>query len=194
VELQTAVGIIARGMRDNPLHIAALGGDPDARSRRLMRMFTVALPAIFDRGSVLGAFHDDTMAGIAGMVSPGLCQPTMKEKLALLPRILPAVGSGGFGRIARWMAAWSEHDLQESHWHLGPVAIDAHLQRRGIGSRLLEEYCARIDRDYGVGYLETDKAVNVTFYERFGFVTIASASVLNVPNWFMRRAAKGVAD
>jgi hypothetical protein len=52
----------------------------------------------------------------------------------------------------------------------------------------MSEYCARLDRARAVGYLETDKPTNVTFYERFGFETIGSAPVLNTPNWFMRRA------
>lgn len=38
-------------------------------------------------------------------------------------------------------------------------------------------------------YLETDKAVNVTLYERFSFVVIGQEEVLGVPNWFMRRPA-----
>jgi hypothetical protein len=52
----------------------------------------------------------------------------------------------------------------------------------------MREYCARLDSARAVGYLETDKPANVTFYERFGFETIGSAPVLNTPNWFMRRA------
>ena len=190
-DLPPAVGIIARGMRDNPLHIAALGADAEARGARLTRMFTVALPMIVSKGIVLGASLDDTLIGIAGMVPPGRCQRSMKDKLTLLPRVFPAVGGGAFARIGRWMRTWAQHDLKEPHWHLGPVAVDAHLQGKGIGSLLMTEYCARLDRERAVGYLETDKAANVTFYERFGFETVGSAPVLNTPNWFMRRPALG---
>jgi predicted N-acetyltransferase YhbS len=114
----------------------------------------------------------------------------MREKLSLLPRIFPAVGGGAFARVGRWMSTWAEHDPAEPHWHLGPVAVDAHLQGQGIGSLLMTEYCARLDRMRAVGYLETDKPSNVAFYERFGFETTGSATVLNTPNWFMRRAAR----
>jgi hypothetical protein len=54
----------------------------------------------------------------------------------------------------------------------------------------MQECCARLDRLHIAGYLETDKALNVRFYERFGFETIASAPVLDVPNWFMKRNAR----
>jgi ribosomal protein S18 acetylase RimI-like enzyme len=189
-DLPAAVGIVARGMRDNPLHIAALGADAEARGARLIRMFTVALPLVYSKGILLGASQGDTLVGIAGMVAPGQCQPTFMEKLSLMPRFVQAVGGGGFVRVGRWMAAWAQHDLRQPHWHLGPVAVDAHLQGRGIGSALMKEYCARLDGRHVAGYLETDKPANVTFYERFGFETIGSAPVLNVPNWFMKRSAR----
>ena len=52
------------------------------------------------------------------------------------------------------------------------------------------EYCAQIDQTHGVGYLETDKEANVRFYEKFGFQIIAQSTVLDIPNWFMRRPAQ----
>ena len=188
-DLPSAAGIVARGMLENPLHIAALGANAEVRGHRLIRMFSVALPLTFSKGVLLGAFQDDTLLGIAGMVPPGKCQPSMKEKVRLLPRIFPAVGGGAVARVGRWVRIWAQHDPAEPHWHLGPVAVDAPLQGQGIGSLLMRECCARLDRARGVGYLETDKPTNVTFYEKFGFKTTGSAPVLNTPNWFMRRAA-----
>ena len=188
-DLSAAVGIVARGMRDNPLHVAAFGTDAELRGRLLMRMFAVALPFIFSKGVVLGAFDGETLTGIAGMVPPGHCQPSFTEKLGAMPRLVPAVGGGAFARVGRWMSAWAQHDLREPHWHLGPVAVDAHLQGQGIGTLLMTEYCVRLDRAHAAGYLETDKASNVTFYARFGFETIDTTPVLDTPNWFMARKA-----
>jgi Acetyltransferase (GNAT) domain len=76
------------------------------------------------------------------------------------------------------------------------VAVDSHLQGKGLGSALMAEYCARLDGANAVGYLETDRAENVKFYRRFGFQTIAEAPVLNIPNWFMQRdsACRGPAS
>lgn len=189
-DLPLAIGVVARGMRDNPLHIAAFGVDAELRTQRLDRMFAVALPLIQSKGVVLGAFDEGTLVGIAGMIAPGRCQPSLKEKLAVMPRLVPAVSAGAFARVGRWMAIWAQHDLRQPHWHLGPVAVDAHLQRTGIGTVLMNEYCARLDRVHATGYLETDKASNVRFYERFGFETIDEEPVLNTPNWFMKRDAR----
>lgn len=186
-ELPLAAALAARGMRDNPLHIAAFGDDPDIRQQRLARMFAIALPAIPGRGVILGVFDNGTLAGIAGMIAPGRCQPSLADRLWLLPRLVPALGSGPFARVGRWMGEWARRDPRQSHWHLGPVAVDMPLQRRGFGTLLMTEYCARLDRARTIGYLETDRQSNVGFYERFGFETIDSALVLGVPNWFMRR-------
>ncbi len=37
--VEEAVGVLARGMRANPVHVAAFGPDPDRRVRILYRMF-----------------------------------------------------------------------------------------------------------------------------------------------------------
>jgi ribosomal protein S18 acetylase RimI-like enzyme len=189
-DLPAAVGIVARGMRDNPLHIAALGNDANQRTNRLTGMFKVALPLVLSKGLVLGAFDDQTLVGIAGMIAPGHCQPTLMEKLTLTPRVVPAVGFEAAARVRSWLDQWAKYDLRQPHWHLGPVAVDAHLQGTGIGTRLMHEYCSRLDLAHATGYLETDKASNVKFYEKCGFETIASAPVLETPNWFMKRAAR----
>jgi predicted N-acetyltransferase YhbS len=104
------------------------------------------------------------------------------------------VGFTGLARLLDWTRRWAAHDLTEPHWHLGPVAVDSHLQRKGIGSALMVEYCTRLDGANAVGYLETDKPENVKFYRRFGFQTIAEAPVLNIPSWFMRRASSPTSE
>jgi len=189
-DLPSAVGIVARGMRDNPLHIAALGSDANQRINRLTGMFSVALPLVLSKGILLGAFDDETLVGIAGMLAPGQCQPTLTEKLTFAPRIIPNVGFDAAMRVRSWLDQWAKYDLRQPHWHLGPVSVDAHLQGTGIGTRLMNEYCSRVDATHATGYLETDKASNVNFYEKFGFETVASAAVLETPNWFMTRAAR----
>lgn len=190
-EMSFAADLTARGMRDNPLDVAAFGADKDRRVSRMRRMFRIALPMIRRKGLILGAFNGAVMVGVAGTMPSAVCQPSPTEKLALTPRMLAAVGPSGFVRLLRWTSAWAARDCTESHWHLGPVAVDLHLQGNGIGSRLMAVYCERLDRGGAAGYLETDKPENVRFYSKFGFRTVAEAQVLNTPNWFMRRDASG---
>ena len=86
-----------------------------------------------------------------------------------------------------WMGVWEKHDSEERHWHLGPLAVDAHLQGIGVGSRLMQVFCAQMDAAREDAFLEIDKLENVHFYERFGFKLVCEQEVLGVSNYFMLR-------
>ena len=80
------------------------------------------------------------------------------------------------------------HDPRTPHWHLGPVAVDAHMQGQGIGSAMLGQFAARMDALNANSYLETDKVENVAFYRRHGFTTDNEDEALGVHSWYMSRA------
>jgi GNAT superfamily N-acetyltransferase len=186
--LQTAALVLARGMRDNPLHVAAIGDDPERRIRVMHRVFSrvLALPG----RPTLGAWDGDRLVGVADSAEPGRCQPSLRDQLRLAPAMVMAAGAAP--RMARWMSTWGRRDPDLAHSHLGPVAVDLDLQGKGIGSLLLTAYCRRLDEAGVLSYLETDKAENVRLYERFGFVVTAEADVIGVKNWFMTRQASSL--
>jgi ribosomal protein S18 acetylase RimI-like enzyme len=184
-EISEAVAVLARGMRDNPLHVAAYGPDPARRLschsrliRALFRTFSAQQPICAIRGARL--------VGATGVAPVGTCQATPTQRLRLLPSLV-ALGPRTAARVATWTSSWARHDPDEAHVHLGPLAVDADLQGQGIGSLIVQEHCRRLDRGRAAGYLETDKIENVGFYERFGFEVIGEEPVIGVPNWFMRR-------
>jgi GNAT superfamily N-acetyltransferase len=187
-ELPVAVAVIARGMRDNPTHVAAFGEDPIRREERLHRLFSHVLP-VLDVSFLAARDSDGTVVGLLGMAAPGKCQPNARQRLAMMPGLLP-LGPQVLFRSMQWMGAWAKQDPTAPHWHLGPVAVDSHLQGTGIGTRLMTAFCAHLDTAVGDSYLETDKAENVRFYQRFGFELVAEQDVIGVPNWFMSRRAE----
>jgi ribosomal protein S18 acetylase RimI-like enzyme len=128
----------------------------------------------------------DAILGVAAMAAPGTCRPSVLQKTRMASR-LTTVGAGPLARVITWQNAWRGHDPDQPHSHLGPLAVDAHLQGRGIGSALMREYTRRLDTAGHIGYLETDRSENVAFYERHGFTVTGRATVLDTPNWFMRR-------
>ena len=163
-------------MRDNPLHIAAYGEDPRRRLRchaRLMGGF-LRMP---DAQQPIAAVEDGTLVGVTGVAPPGTCQPTALQRLRILPTML-GLGQRTASRVGDWYSRWAERDPDEPHVHLGPLAVDAHLQGRGIGSRIMEEHCRRLDSAGDLGYLETDKPENVRFYERFGYELVGEDDVI----------------
>ena len=184
-DLHTAALVLARGMRDNPLHVAAIGSDPERRIRVMHRVFSRVM-ALSGRPT-LGAWDGDRLVGVADSAEPGRCQPSPREGLRLAPAMVMA-GSAA-PRMARWLSAWGRQDPDLAHSHFGPLAVDLDLQGKGIGSLLLTAYCRRLDETGVLAYLETDKIENVALYERFGFVVTAEADVIGVKNWFMTREA-----
>jgi len=186
-DIDEAAGVLARGMRDNPLHLVAYGSDPDRRERIHRRVCTFVFTTMSAQEPIV-AVDGDRIVGVVGSTPPGRCQPAGAEKLRMLPT-LAGFGPGTAVRMLRWLSAWDAHDPDEAHVHLGPVGVDSHLQGQGIGSVLMAEHCRRLDSAGAVGYLETDKDVNVPFYEKFGYETVGTADVIGVPNWFMRRPA-----
>jgi ribosomal protein S18 acetylase RimI-like enzyme len=186
-ELDEAVAVVARGMRDNPLHMAAYGPDADRRLRCHARL-TRALFAVFTEQQPICAVRDGRIVGLTGAAPPGTCQPTAAQRVKLMPALV-GLGPRSAARVGSWMNTWAKHDPGEPHVHLGPLAVDAALQGHGIGSEIMREHCRRLDASGLAGYLETDKPENVRFYERFGYEVVGEEPVLGVPNWFMRRPA-----
>jgi ribosomal protein S18 acetylase RimI-like enzyme len=182
--MEAAVGVLARGMRDNPIHVAVFGDDPDSRLTALTRLFRAQMPM---QSQPLEAVRDGEAVGVCGLAPPGEC---LGDLFRSFGGEVPPLSEdpGEQARIAEWLTAWASRDPAEvRHWHLGPIAADAHLQRQGIGSVMMEEFCRRVDEAGDAAYLETDKDENVSFYMRFGFTIVAAATVLGTQSWFMQR-------
>jgi ribosomal protein S18 acetylase RimI-like enzyme len=184
-ELPAAIRLLARGFRDEPLQIASLGADPERRHQRLLVLFAAVFD-IMNGQTPLVALDGGTMVGVTGVAPPGTCQPSVTQLLKYLPALFP-IGLRSLVRTARLNASWGAVDPKEHHSHLGPLAVDADLRGRGIGSQILGHYCLQLDDAKLMGYLETDSGDKVRLYKRFGFEVVREQQVIGVPNWFMVR-------
>ena len=190
-ELEEAAQLVGRGMRDNPSNMRVFGiADRGHRSIAMGRFFVPVLSGLYQRGLVLGATLSNRLVGICGIARPGFCQPDRIEKARVLPAALISNPLTTPLRILNWVGEWARRDPSEPHWHLGPVAVEPFLQGQGIGTGMLNAFCAIVDGTDAHAYLETDKDENVRLYQRFGFTVVEAAEVLGVPNWFMWRAAR----
>lgn len=184
--MEPAARLLAGSMRDNPLHQRLFSG-----SAHIEPLLTAAFIRLLQRqmrtGLVLGAFDGQVLVGVAAMVPPGHCQPTLREKLAMLAILFRAGVWHHLPKIHHWLQIWAHEDPEVDHWHLGPAAVERKLQGQGIGTALMTAICDVLDQRQAIGYLETDKEMNVRLYRRGGFAVIAEQQVLGVPNWFMLR-------
>lgn len=184
-ETDQAVGVLSRGMLDNPGHLAAFGSDPERRQARLARMFGGLFAVIDDRPKV-GVFEGDRMVGFASGSTPGRCRlgPLQQARAGLA---MIGNGPASLVRVLRWQGTWAGQDPDRPHHHFGPIAVDAGRQGQGIGSLLMTAFTEQWDRAGEAAYLETDKPENLAFYRRHGFEVITEGPVLGRPNWFLWR-------
>ena len=189
-ELGAATMLLTEGMRENPLHAKVFGADMEQRQRRLQRFIGLLVTHVYSNGTLLGARFDGELIGVLGMVMPGRCRPGWRETLRMVGAIIASNPLLGVWRIVRWLSAWARNDPFEPHAHIGPLAVAPAWRRRDAGRTLMTRCCQCVDADRAVAWLETDRAVNVAFYETLGFVVVRREPVLGVPNWFMRRGAR----
>ena len=191
--IAVAARLLAGSMADNPLHQRVFGSQSARLEPMLEDAFARLLRRQMQTGTVLGAFENDALVGVAAMVPPGRCQPSLPEQLAMLPVLARGGALRRLPRISHWLRAWARHDPAFDHWHLGPAAVDRSCQGQGVGTRLMAAICDRLDHHQGIGYLETDKSENARLYRRGGFEVVAEESILGVTNWFMQRQpARGI--
>jgi GNAT superfamily N-acetyltransferase len=181
-QTDAAIGVLARAFVTNPVHIAAFGPSSQASNEEFFRIGLAAM-----KGEKFVATDGSRILGVAHWVRSPACQFSAFEKLRTMPGIVSGLGWGSALKVISWVSTWSRHDPSEPHSHLGPIAVEPEAQGRHVGSRLMEQYCAELDRTGMAGYLETDRPENVEFYRRFDFVVKETASVLDVETWFMRR-------
>lgn len=53
----------------------------------------------------------------------------------------------------------------------------------------MRRYIEHLEGEKVAGYLETDRARNVEFYKKFGFVLQSSEELIGTPVWYMWRPA-----
>jgi ribosomal protein S18 acetylase RimI-like enzyme len=136
--------------------------------------------------------------GAACWLRPGHTSLSAGRLLRLgLPRwrlwqSLARLGIGGARRLSALVAYADEQHhraMPDAHWYLWALGVEPALQRQGLGTRLLSMGLARADSDRKPCYLETNNALNVTFYQRCGFriVNCGQPAGHALTFWTMRR-------
>jgi ribosomal protein S18 acetylase RimI-like enzyme len=181
-EAHAGGSVAARALRDNPMMAYTAPDDPLGRLFVGYETFAARLAP----GSV-GALLGRHVIGVAGASAPGACiGVTASPELRSRPDVSPAEAAG-FDRARFVIATMCEHDLEERHVHVGPVAVEPGAQGRGVGAAMLRYLCAHLDADGELAWLETDKPENVVFYRRHGFDVAVEDTRLGFPIWFMQR-------
>ena len=84
-QIEEVLDVLSRGMRDNPLHVAAFGEDPERRRRRFRGLMAAAFSVKDISHTLVARREDGVIVGVCGMMPPGNCLPDLGQRLRLLP-------------------------------------------------------------------------------------------------------------
>ncbi len=176
-----AVGVAARALRDDPDWIA-VSDDPLVRMDMLNSMFAGSL----EGARVAGVRREDRILAVASAVEPGHCVGAQlpPEARNLEP---PSRDASDSDRLTYFRSILAAHDLDEPHWHVGPVGVEPGFQSMGMGRAVMSLLCTEFDQHGGVSWVKTAKARNVRFYNGLGFEVVEESPMLAAHLWFMCR-------
>ena len=86
--IEGVVGVLSRGMLDNPVHVAAFGDDPEIRQQKLRALMSAAFRLRDLSHTLVARDEEGSIAGVCGMMSPGGCRPNLGQRVLLLPTLL----------------------------------------------------------------------------------------------------------
>ena len=185
-ELAQAAALLARAMAPNPLHLAIFGSVKPKAIAQQEKMFLLALqmPGLNRYASRL----DGKITGIMCYSTSAHCQLKPGQLLKAIPPMIKALGLRLLP-VLLWRMNWGKHDPKGAHYHFGPLAVDPDYQGMGMGKALLQYFDTITEGSSLPAYLETDKEINISLYEQFGFKIVARDQLFGTPNWFMLRKA-----
>ncbi|HXW84687.1 MAG TPA: GNAT family N-acetyltransferase [Candidatus Binataceae bacterium] len=163
--------------------------EPIERARRLTDLFRAALAIQRKLGEPVFGVLDGKVMGaavVAGTGRPSVAA-TIATGLAQLPRLLNAIGWGGFQRAISTMDELARNHPPEPHIYLNFLGVDPEFQRRHLGGALLEHLrlLALARRELIGVYLETATEENVAYYSARGYEVIGELRPLGCRMWRM---------
>jgi predicted N-acetyltransferase YhbS len=186
-EYGEAAELLSRAFINTPFTGAIMGEDTP-KNRNLLKMGFRSMLAKRP-GEKFVAKDGEKIVGVIRMVKWPQCQDSIPRGLEKVPMLLFA------RKIAKKFfqsrSVWEAHDPKKPHWHIDPIGVLPEYQGKGVGSRLMEHFCKRVDSENLPAYHETDQPKNVRFYEKFGYKMILKEQNVGLPNWYLWREPNG---
>ena len=179
-DIEESARVLSIAMLDNPIHLVVFQNSDERIRIQIENDFTNLLK---DRpGIVFIAKEKQNIIGVMRMFSCSGKDTADDETKSQDENSID-------WRRKVWMTEWGRHDPKDQHWHLGPIGVLPSHQGSGVGSMLMNRFCLEVDACRASAFLETDKNINVVFYEKFGFKTIAESMIFGVKSPYMQRVS-----
>jgi len=179
-DIEKSARVLSIAMLNNPIHYAVFQSSDEKTRIEIEKDFIKLLNN--KPGIVFIAKEKRNIIGVMRMQSSSGKKTTHVKEI-------PGDENNIEWRKSKWLNEWASFEPQDQHWMLGPIGVLPTHQGSGVGSTLMKRFCKEVDACQARGYLETDKDINVSFYEKFGFKIISESVIFNVKCWFMLRAS-----
>ena len=170
-ELTAAARVASRAFFDDPF-FTFLMPDDRKREKSLTIFFrsVLAHPGPQGRLVTVRSEHDEIL-GVAAWLTTDGYPLSVRVQLAQLPNSLRAFARQpkGLADGNSYVQAIAKAHPKEPHWYLMLLCADPMIQRRGVGTLLLEEAFTHVDTEGVASHLETQKEENLAYYRRFGY-------------------------
>jgi ribosomal protein S18 acetylase RimI-like enzyme len=177
-DIAESARVLSIAMLDNPLHYGVYQSSDDKIRIDIEKDFLKLLKE--KPGIVFIAKKEGNIIGVMRMKS---CS---HEKTTYINETVKDESNIEW-RKSKWRNEWASFDPQDQHWHLGPIGVLPTHQGSGVGSTFMKRFCKEVDVCQTSSYLETDKDINVSFYEKFGFKIIFESLIFDVKCRYMQR-------
>jgi ribosomal protein S18 acetylase RimI-like enzyme len=159
---------VARAFEDDPVY-EWIFPEFEGRLARMIAMNEALLPRLLPVGFIEMNTTSES-AGVSIWIGPEKWEPPTKKLLTAVPKLVRIMGVRAVSKLVGAMGMMKkEHPKDQPHWYLSGLATDTAYQRTGVGTALITPKLEECDRAGLGAYLETQKAINVPYYERFGF-------------------------
>lgn len=180
--------MLADAFEDDPVWLW-IAPDQRRRQRFLGQMFAQVIRSRVEAGL---AYTTSDIGGAAVWAEPSRWKLNTVENMRCLIPSIRAIGPGPLRRAIGALTIIEKLHPTEPHWYLEFLA--AHVDRRGqgYGSALIQPILDRCDAEGMPAHLESSKAENLPFYNRFGFEVTREFSLGDgsPPMWAMWREPK----
>lgn len=178
---------LARSFHDDPVATWLLPDDASRVARQARLFAAMTRHQHLADGGVEVACDGPTIGAAALWDPPNRWQESRRAVAMMLPTLIPAMGRRLSALKVLGDLMKAEHP-EEPHWYLAVIGADTAARGRGLGAALMRSRLQRCDAEHAPAYLESSKADNVPFYQRFGFEVTGELVVPGGPTlWKMWR-------
>ncbi len=165
-------------------------GDYKRRKKRVRQLIDYAFRMSLCQNGILKTF-DNKAAAI--MMYPHSQNYRLRHMLLDLKLGLKVIGIRRVMKVLKREEIIKKHHPDDNYLYLWFLGVENQLQRKGLGSHMLEEIHRVADKQKLPIYLETSTPENLPFYKKNGYEVYHEMNNypgMNFPVWFIRRNVK----